>query len=115
MYLLFPASSFSIFPSSSLSPNIQDLDKRADLDERQKALQKRQLQDDANRRINVAQKNIEDEKEREIRMARHRMEQKLNGIRSQIRWLAVLLPPIPALALAIFVFGARRRRERMSR
>ncbi len=94
---------------------VGDLDKRTDLDERQKALQKRQLQDDANRRINVAQKNIEDEKEREIRMARHRMEQKLNGIRSRIRWLAVLLPPIPALALAIFVFGARRRRERMSR
>ena len=64
-----------------------------------------------NRRLTVARKNIEDEKQRQMERARSEMESAIRGIQSTIKLLAVIIPPIPAFALFLFVSVRRLRRE----
>jgi len=66
-----------------------------------------------NRRLKVARTTIEDEKERQIEDSRADMESSIRGIQNTIKLLAVILPPIPALVLFLFVSIRRLARERI--
>jgi ABC-2 type transport system permease protein len=96
-----------------LDQAVEDLRRRADLDDQTRQIMINNLQSVENRRLNVARANIEDEKQRQIESSRASMESSIRGIQSTIKLLAVLLPPIPAFLLFLVMSGRRLGRERI--
>ena len=86
---------------------------RTDLDAQTKRIMIQNQQQVENRRLSVARKNIEDDKQRLIERAKADMEGSIRAIQNTIKILAVVLPPIPAFALFIFVSVRRLRREKI--
>jgi ABC-2 type transport system permease protein len=96
-----------------LNQAVASLESRTDLDIQTKCIMIANQQKAENRRLAVARKNIEDEKQREMERAKGEMESSIRGIQSTIKVLAVALPPIPAFALFLFVSIRRLRREKI--
>ena len=94
-----------------LDKAVAALQARTDLDTQTKRIMIANQQKVENRRLTVARKNIEDEKQRQMERARSEMESAIRGIQSTIKLLAVIIPPIPAFALFLFVSVRRLRRE----
>jgi ABC-2 type transport system permease protein len=92
---------------------VEALRKRADLDVQTQRIMINNLQNVENRRLQVARKNIEDEKQRQIERSRADMESSIRGIQNTIKLLAVVLPPIPAFVLFVLVSLRRLRREKI--
>ena len=96
-----------------LDKAVEALQQRADLDAQTQRIMINNLQNVENRRLQVARKNIEDEKERQIERSRADMEASIRGIQNTIKVLAVALPPIPAFVLFVLVALRRLRREKI--
>jgi ABC-2 type transport system permease protein len=96
-----------------LDSAVEVLQNRTDLDIQTKRIMIANQQKVENRRLTVARKNVEDEKERQTERARADMESSIRGIQSTIKLLAVAIPPIPAFALFLFVSVRRLRREKI--
>ncbi len=96
-----------------LDKAVSALRQRADLDAQTQRIMINNLQNVENRRLQVARKNIEDEKERQMERSRADMEASIRGIQNTIKVLAVVLPPIPAFLLFVFVSLRRLRREKI--
>jgi ABC-2 type transport system permease protein len=96
-----------------LDKAVQDIDQRKDLDDEAKQVMIENVQAVENRRFHVAQTTIEDEKQRQIDSSRADMENSIRGIQNTIKMMAVVLPPIPALLLFLFVSVRRLARERI--
>jgi ABC-2 type transport system permease protein len=96
-----------------LNQAVASLESRTDLDIQTKRIMIANQQKAENRRLAVARKNIEDEKQRAMERAKAEMESSIRGIQSTIKVLAVALPPIPAFALFLFVSIRRLRREKI--
>jgi ABC-2 type transport system permease protein len=71
------------------------------------------LEEVANRRLDVQKANIEDKKRKTVLESKGDSELNIRRIRNRVRWLAVLLEPLPPVALAFVVFGLRVRRENL--
>lgn len=84
---------------------------RKDMDERTKEIMLANLQEVANRRLEVQKANIEDKKRKTVQESKAESEQSIRLIRNRVRWLAVLFEPMPAVALGLLVFSFRLRRE----
>ncbi len=69
------------------------------------------LENVENRRLEVTRASIEAERDRAKKEAVAERERGVRGIQGRIRALAIILPPLPALALAVFVFASRSRKE----
>jgi hypothetical protein len=63
------------------------------------------------RRLQVVKANIEDQKRQKIEEARAVKEQKIRAKQNQVRAMAILMPPLPALLLGALVFAVRAGRE----
>jgi ABC-2 type transport system permease protein len=96
-----------------LDSAVQQLRQRGDLDVRTQRIMINNLQNVENRRLQVARKNVEDEKGRQIERSRADMEGSIRGIQNTIKLLAVALPPIPAFVLFVLVSLRRLRREKI--
>ena len=92
---------------------VKQIEQRSDLDDQAKQVMIDNVQAVENRRLKVARTTIEDEKERQIEDSRADMESSIRGIQNTIKLLAVILPPIPALVLFLFVSIRRLARERI--
>jgi ABC-2 type transport system permease protein len=92
---------------------VDQLRKRADLDEQTRRIMIANQEKIENRRLAVARSSIEDEKQRKIERSRSEMEGSIRRIQNTIKVLAVALPPIPAFLLFLLVSFRRLRRERM--
>jgi ABC-2 type transport system permease protein len=86
--------------------------RRTDLDETSKQFMVRQRQEAENRHFEAKKSSIEDEKNRSKRQARIQKNDEIKTFQSRVRWLAVLLPLMPSLVLALTVFLFRLVRER---
>lgn len=98
---------------SRLDRSVREVEARQDLDEQAKRVMIANLQAVENRRLAVSRTTIEDEKQRQIEVARADMESAIRGIENTIKLLAVALPPIPAVVLFILMSIRRLRRERI--
>ena len=96
-----------------LDQAVAELQGRTDLDAQTKRIMIANQQKVENRRLSVARKNIEDEKQRQMERARSEMESSIRAIQSTIKLLAVIIPPIPAFALFLLVSVRRLRREKI--
>jgi ABC-2 type transport system permease protein len=97
-----------------LDKTVAEVRERKDLDERTRQIMVQSMQERENRRFEVAKANIERQKEQDIAKARTDMETAIAGIQRGIKWRAALLPPIPALVLAVLMFAYRYNREKIS-
>lgn len=97
-----------------LDERVAALRERTDLDAQTKQIMIRNLESVENRRLAVARKNIEDNKQRTIERSRADMEGAIRNVQSGFKLAAVVLPPIPAFALFLFVSARRLRREQAS-
>jgi len=84
---------------------------RKDMDARTKDIMLANLQEVESRRLEVDKANIDDEKRRKLQESKGDKERKIKTIQNQVRVFALLLPPLPALVLGMFVFGGRLARE----
>jgi ABC-2 type transport system permease protein len=71
------------------------------------------LQDVAQRRLDVEKRKIEDEKLNSIREGKAESERKTRAIENRVRYLAAGVPPLPPLILGLLVLLARLRRENL--
>ncbi len=94
-----------------LDQQVEAVRARTDVDERTKEIMLANLQEVANRRLDVEKAQIDDQKLQKIQESKAAMEREVRRIQNEIRTLAIAIPPLPALALGLFVFGARLRRE----
>jgi ABC-2 type transport system permease protein len=97
-----------------LNESVATLEARTDLDLQTKRIMIANQQKIENRRLTVAQRNIEDGKQRRIERSRADMESSVRGIQNTIKIAAVALAPVPAFLLFIAMSLRRRRREEAS-
>ncbi len=71
-----------------------------------------QAQQAEQQRLTLAEAQIEQRKNREIGKIRAETNRKISKLESNIRLWAVLLPPLPALCLGLFVFASRWQSEK---
>ena len=72
------------------------------------------LQQNLNDRIAATKERLEREKAKRFREIDHEMSTQIHDVQDSYKQLAVLVPPIPPLIIAICVYVVRRRRERES-
>ena len=63
-------------------------------------------------RLTAQIKALETKRKRKIKQADHSMEQDIRAVQDRYKVLAVLVPPIPPLLVALYVFFRRRETER---
>ena len=95
-----------------LDDAVAAIEARADLDYRTKDIQVRYVQDREQRKLDAAKAGIENRKQEEIEEARAATQRKLKVEQARITALAVSLPPLPALLIALFVGVRKGVRER---
>jgi ABC-2 type transport system permease protein len=96
------------------------LDQRVDavrnnkeMDDRTKSIALANLQEVEQRRFDVTKAQIEDKKRLAIQDSKAVEQQNILGLQNEMKALAVVLPPLPALVLAGVVFAIRRGRENL--
>lgn len=95
----------------NLDKEVEGVRSRKDVDDRTKEILLMNLQEVANRRLEVQKANIEREKRKKTQESLAEREQNIRGIRNRVRTLAVLIPPLPPLILGLLVFTSRIRKE----
>ena len=94
-----------------LTKRVENLNARTDLDAVAKQIMVRNLEETENRRLRVLETNIAEARNAKIHASRETMETGIRNIRTRIRTLAVLLPPVPVLLIGVALFVRRIRRE----
>ena len=97
----------------ALDKEVETVKARTDVDERTKEILLLNLQEVANRRLDVQKANIEDEKRQKVLESKADSEVNIRRIQNRVRTMALLLPPLPPLLLGLVVFGLRIRRENL--
>jgi len=81
------------------------------LDEQAKEIQIQTIQDNENRKFEIAKEQIEEDKRELIDQARHVRDSQKLGLYNGYRWLMLLIAPLPALLMGFVTWGRRRARE----
>ncbi len=95
-----------------LNDRVAELQSRTDIDAQTKQIMVRNLEEVENRRLEVLSTNINTEKETRVQASRETMESQIRRIQTTIKTFAILLPPVPVVALGALIFVRRQRRER---
>jgi ABC-2 type transport system permease protein len=90
----------------------EEIEKDPNLDERTKEVMLRNIQATEERRLQVDEANIERAKQKEIDTIKARTERQVRQTETWIRYLAVLVPPIPAILLGLVILSRRLANER---
>ncbi len=77
------------------------------LDERSKFLKGQMLQEEESRRLAIEEAEIDNNKKQQIEKARNESEREIRNIEFRYSLLSVILPPIPALLVGLWVFLRR--------
>ena len=95
-----------------LNDRVAELQARTDIDAQTKQIMVRNLEEVENRRLEVLSTNINTEKDTRVQASRETMESQIRRIQTTIKTFAILLPPVPVVALGVVIFMRRQRRER---
>lgn len=95
-----------------LDERVAALEQRDDIDEQTKTIMLRSLRQTEQRRLDVQEATITQEKDKRIALAETEMITAIGGVQRNIRWMATLIPPIPTFLLAVFMFIGRYQREK---
>lgn len=95
-----------------LAAEVEKIRKNTALDPRTKATQLEAVQMTENRVLEVERAEIENQKSRKLKRIKADLEREVRDVENSIRRLAILIPPVPALVLGIFIFALRAKGER---
>jgi ABC-2 type transport system permease protein len=98
--------------NAALQKDIDKIEADTSLDPQTKAIMKKAAVQNQQQVLDVKKANIENEKKRKVKTIKERTERQIRSIENFGRILAIILPPIPALLLGIFVFAQRSQGER---
>jgi ABC-2 type transport system permease protein len=90
---------------------IADLQARNDLDPRAKAQLLEQTQMRLENGLNAQISSLEKDRNKKVKESERELAATVRGVQDRYKLLAVLLPPIPPILLAFFVFFHRRKAE----
>lgn len=90
-----------------LQKQIEEVQNDKSLDDRAKALKRQFLQEEESRRLTIEEAEIENKKKQQIEKARNESEREIRNIEFRYSLLSVILPPIPALLVGLWVFYRR--------
>ncbi|MSR57944.1 MAG: ABC transporter permease [Planctomycetaceae bacterium] len=82
------------------------------LDARTKRIKIEAANANQSQRLAVEQAGIKNDQNKKVKAIKNQTERDVRQIEDRYRWLAIALPPVPALLLGIFVFAVRARDER---
>jgi ABC-2 type transport system permease protein len=91
--------------------SVAAIESRTDVDVKTKEIMADAVRESEQRKLEVEKRRIEEEKKAAIRKSKRERDQQVETIRNRIRWMALLIPPVPALAIAILALMFRVRRE----
>ena len=94
-----------------LDEKIEALRKRTDLDDRTKAVMIANSESVEQRRLDVEKATIDDERRKKLLASKADTEMNIRAIQRDSRLTALLLPPLPAVILGLFVLAVRAGRE----
>jgi ABC-2 type transport system permease protein len=88
-----------------------DLEGRTDLDPRikEQMMERERIRLERMRDVRIA--SFEKERNRKVKQNERELAAKIRGVQDRYKLLAVLLPPIPPILLAFFVYFHRRKAE----
>ncbi|HEX5472491.1 MAG TPA: Gldg family protein [Lacipirellulaceae bacterium] len=90
---------------------IADLENRTDLDPRAKAQMLEEARIRLENNLNAEIASLERTRNQEVKESERKLVATVRGVQDRYKLLAVLLPPIPPILLAFFVFFHRRKAE----
>jgi ABC-2 type transport system permease protein len=97
-----------------LSATAKQIEENENLDPIAKAQQLKQAQEAEQQRLSLAEAQIEQSKNEEVRKIANRTNRQIDALESSIQRWAVWLPPLPALCLGLIIFLTRWNSERKS-
>jgi ABC-2 type transport system permease protein len=95
----------------ALDDKVAKIQNNKDLDEQSRRLQVMNAQRVESRRLEVEKAAIDDDRRQKIQDSKAAMQQSIREIQNQVRVGAVIAAPLPAMLLAVIVFGIRAGRE----
>jgi ABC-2 type transport system permease protein len=94
--------------------SVAAIEKEESLDPVAKENKKEAVRQMENRRLEVRRREVEDQKKQKMDEAEGEKRRAEGTVRATIKWVSVLVPPIPAVLIAAIVFGRRRVAQRRS-
>ncbi|MHC4944724.1 MAG: Gldg family protein [Planctomycetota bacterium] len=98
---------------ASFDEKVQAVENRTDLDMRTKEIMLASVRKDEQRKLSAKKAKIEEDKNKKVEAARFTMEREIREMRVQKKITAVILPILPPLIIALFLFFHRRARENL--
>jgi ABC-2 type transport system permease protein len=96
---------------AALDAAVAEIQAKTGIDERTKEIMIRSAEAAENRRVQAQTEQIEREKAQEIDKIKAEHTRAVDEVRDRIRVAAILVPPIPAILLGLFIFWRKRQRE----
>lgn len=97
---------------ANFQKQLDDVDKMQDISAMAKEQRKALVQRRANERLQADMEAIETRRRREKKQIDYDLEQEIRGVEDRYKMFAILIPPIPPLLVALYVFFRRREAER---
>ncbi|MCA9100903.1 MAG: Gldg family protein [Planctomycetales bacterium] len=96
---------------TDLTKRVEEISKDQSLDMASKIQQLQLVQDSGNKQLERQRQRLEKDRDREIAEIERQLATQVREVQDRYKFLAVGLPPIPPLLLAVVVFFVRRSRE----
>ena len=113
-HLLVGDETFMLTGTDEHGQKIERVAKEEGLDPNAKENKKEAVRQMENRRLEVRRREVEDQKKQKMDEAEGEKRRAEGTVRATIKWVSVLVPPIPAVLIAAIVFGRRRVAQRRS-
>jgi len=91
---------------------IKEIEKSKGIDARDLGIRVEMARRDGQRRLDIRMAQLEQQRNRDIKKIERNLALEINRVQDRYKLLAVLIPPIPPLLVAFFVFFQRRQSER---
>lgn len=99
---------------NELQAEVDEIDKRTDLDEASKQVQLKQKQEELNRKLELDEEELERDKNARIRKAGLEMKRQIRSVENKVRSFAYTLPALLPICFGLLFLGLRNLAEQQS-
>jgi ABC-2 type transport system permease protein len=96
----------------SMNDKIEQVEGRTDLNQMEKSVLLEQVRMREQDKLDARVRSLAEERKSKVKEIRYGLEQNVRSVQDTYKFLAILIPPIPPLLLALAVFFRRRELER---